>query len=307
MRKKKVLKLFIIVIVGIVITLSLPTVAKYVKDNIDSYYLRSKNFYYSSNLLDQTNPLYQIGTWSGVGDFSVEFNLYSKENELLFSESDITYTVSATCSTDATCTADITSGTLYANDNDHSTTITVNVHPHRVFVENEFIQITIIAKSTSPYIKELKGRFKYIVGREGVSYEIEDETNRTYLLLKVTNDIDYCKVITAFGNYSVGNNISDSVYRTLTKAQQANCVSQYIDISFSPQTLLLDSTSSVLDSATYTTTTINSINYINSLRFVIAPNSTLSIKFYKIDPSQNYTYPLGQNTSIITLSASDPT
>jgi len=315
MKKRRFIRLFIMSLIGIVLALGLTTAAKYVTDKIQSWYLKSKDFYFSSDLLDTSNTHYQIGTWSGVGSFDIDFKLYAKENELLASESDITYTITVSQpinasgqATDATATANISSGTIYANNQLHEADITVTVNPSRVFIENESITLTITAKSTSPYKKEIKGTFTYIVGREGISYEIDDETNRTYLNLKITNDIDYCTVITPFGNYSLNDHISDSVYRTLSKANQAKCVSQYITLQFDPEDLLLDSTSSVLEIATTQTRTINSIQYINYMNFAIAPNSTLTIKYYKLDPSDNYKYPSAANpTSIITLTASDPT
>jgi hypothetical protein len=306
MRNKRMTKTIAVIIVTIILIYTIPTVAKYVTDRIKSYYLKSKDFYFSSNLLDTSNTTYQIGTWSGAGSFDVEFELYSKENDYLFSESDITYTVTSNCSTDAVCTLSKSSGTLFASDTTHMDTITVHVNPQRVFQANESVTINVTAKSTAPYTKELKATFQYIVGMEGVSYTIEDEANRTYLLLKVTNDIDYCTVINAFGSYTPGNLISDSVYRTLSESNKHNCVSQYISLSFNPNQLLLDNTSNVMDNATYNTTTIGGINYINSLNFAIAPNSTIAIKFYKIDMTANYTYN-GTGTSVITVSASSPT
>lgn len=306
MKKRKLFRISVIIFIGIILSIGLTTSAKYITDTITSYYLRSKNFYYSSNLLDTTNPTYRIGTWSGVGNFNISLDLFSKENEYLFSESDISFTIAVTCSQDVTCTLNKNSGTLYTTDNDHSDNIIVTVNPSRVFVEDETVTINVVARSISPYIKELKATFIYIVGREGVSYEIEDEANRPYLFLKVINDIDYCTVTTAFGDYSVGDNISDTVYRTLSTTNQAKCISQYIDLSFNPQNLLFDNTSPVIDRSTYTTTTINSVDYLNTLRFAISPNSTIAIKFYKINPENNYTYPVTNSTSIITVNASNP-
>ena len=75
---------------------------------------------------------------------------------------------------------------------------------------------------------------------------------------------------------------------------------------FDPDDLLLDNTSSILDIATYQTETISGIDYIDSLRFAISPNSTVAIKFYKQDITDDNTYPIVNNSSIITVTASDP-
>lgn len=304
--KRKHIAIGCIIIILVILACHYDTFSKFITDRFTSFYLRSKNFYFSSNLLDTNNSEYQVGTWSGVGNFDISFNLYSRNNEYLFSESDIEYTISLNCSSDVVCTASKNGGTLYASDSTHTDTININVHPERVFLADERVTINVTASSTSPYVKTISARFVYIVGREGVSYEIEDETNRTYLFLKVINDIDYCTVIEAFGDYSVNDHISDADYRDLSTTNKAKCVSQYINVSFNPNDLLLDNTSSILGIATYQTTTISNINYINSLRFAISPNSTVSIKFYKQDITDNNTYPYGNNPSIITVTATDP-
>ena len=61
--------------------------------------------------------------------------------------------------------------------------------------------IKIYAKSTSPYVKTISAKFEYIAGKKGLTYEIEDEKNRTYLVFKITNAQDTYKVITA-GTYA---------------------------------------------------------------------------------------------------------
>ncbi len=304
--RKKHVTLICIVIILAVLAMHYDTFSKFITDRFTSFYLRSKNFYFSSNLLDTNNSEYQVGTWSGVGNFDISFNLYSRNNEYLFSESDIEYTISLNCSSDVVCTASKNVGTLFASDTTHTDTININVHPERVFLADERVTINVTARSTSPYVKTISAKFVYIVGREGVSYEIEDEANRTYLFLKVINDIDYCTVIEAFGDYSLNDHISDADYRELSTANKAKCVSQYINVSFNPSNLLIDNTSSIMDISTYQTTTISNIDYINSLRFAISPNSTVAIKFYKINTAANNTYPSGNNPSIITVTASDP-
>ena len=306
MKKRRIIIIILALLIGILVAFNYKTMAKFVTDRITSYYLRSKNFYFSSNLLDPTNPTYQIGTWSGTGNFSVSFDLFSKDNQYLFSESDITYEITYQCSSDVLCSATKSAGTLYANDSNHSETITINIAPQRVFLADERVTINVTARSTSPYVKILRAQFIYIVGREGVSYEIADEANRTYLFLKVINDINYCTVITDFGDYEVGDHISNAEYRNLSEANKSKCISQYINVSFSPQQLLIDNTIELLKSATTTTQTINGVNYINSIRFPMNPDSTEAIKFYKINTTLDNTYPHGNNASIVTVTASNP-
>jgi len=136
MKQRKFFRVSLLILIGVILSIGLTTAAKYVTDTITSYFLRSKNFYFSSNLLDTSNPTYRIGTWSGVGNFDISFDLLSKDNEYLYSESDITFTISVTCSQDVTCTSNMNSGTLYSTDADHKEGIVITVVPSRVFVED---------------------------------------------------------------------------------------------------------------------------------------------------------------------------
>ena len=124
--------------------------------------------------------------------------------------------------------------------------------------------------------------------------------------MKVTNAINYCTVISSFGTYTVGNTISNNVYRTLSNENKDNCVSKYITLGFDPNDLLIDTTNKLTDTGSYTTTTVGGISYINGLTIPIAPLSTVAIKFYKIDTTENYTYPLENVTSAITVTITDP-
>ena len=53
-----------------------------------------------------------------------------------------------------------------------------------------------------------------------------------------------------------------------------------------------------------TTQVINGYNYVNSVSFKIDALSSKMIKFYKLDTTQNYTYPIINNNSIIQVSYS---
>ena len=309
MKKKKkfvwcIRRLFLIpaiVLIGVIGV----TLAKYVIEQFNSYYLNSKNFYFSSNRLTSNNALYQVNNWSGVGSFTISFDLLSVKNSYVYTNYDIPYTITYTCPQQVLCTADKDAGTIYSASNTHSDTIILSVVPQRTYSESESLTIHISASSTAPYVKTISADFEYIVGKQGVTYEIEDEANQPYLMLKITNAISYCEVVTAFGNYSVGDTIDNSIYRTLG-ANKSKCVSQVIGLSFDPTELLLDTTSNVVDQSTYTTTTVSGVDYISSLTFNISPVSTTAIKFYKIDATEDYTYPFENSTSIIGVTITDP-
>ena len=299
---KKIKKITIIIIIACLLLIFSPTLAKYVKEEFHSYFLNAKNFYFTSNRLKKTNPTYLINNWSGVGSFNISIDLSSQKNSLVYSNYDIPYQVSFICPNDVVCQLDKSSSTIYSTSSTHSDTVTLSVNPTRSYNENERLQIYIEASSTSPYIETIGAYFEYVVGKQGITYEIEDEENRAYLLFKITSAINYCEVVTAFDDYEVGDYIESSIYRQLSEANRQKCLGESISISFNPNVILLDTTNSFIDSCTVSNTTINNISYVSGLQFNIEPLSTIAIKFYKTNISSDYTYPRNSNSSIITVS-----
>ena len=295
LKKLPTKKVLLMIVIITVVSVGVSTLAKFVIEEFHGYYLNAKDFYFTSNRLKKNQPTYLINNWSGVGSFNISFNILSEKNQYVYSPYDIPYTVSANCPNDVICTLDKTSSTVYQNSANHSDTVTLSVNPSRNYTQGETLTIIITAQSTSPYIETISARFQYSVGQQGVSYEIEDEANRVYAILKITNAITYCRVNTAFLTYSVGDLIDNQVYRELDPVYKPNCIGKKVDLTFSPNVLLLDTTDKLIDSSTYTTTTINGTAYINSLSTTIAPISTMAIKFYKVDDTQNYTYPNNNN------------
>lgn len=299
-------KKIIAIILIIALVISLPTLGKFISSKFYEFYLNSKHFYFYSNRLKTDDALYQINNWSGVGNFEIEFDLSSEKNRYTYADYDISYNVSYECPSTVNCSISESNGTIYSTNTNHSNSITLYVVPNRVFTENEKLQIKVSATSTSPYKKTISATYEYIVGKSGVTYEIEDETNKAYALLKMTNAVSFCTVTEAFDTYSVGDKIDGSDFINLSDTNKNKCISEYINISFDPNILLVDNTSSILNYATYTTTNIGGVDYINTMRFKIDPSSTLALKFYKINNSNNYTYPIVNNTSAITVSIQDP-
>ena len=311
MKKKKKGKLHIkyilLILLILLVAVGGTTLAKYVIQEFHGYYLNSKHFYFTSNRLKENNPLYQVNNWSGVGSFNISFDLLSAKNSYVYTDYDIPYQVTFTCPNDVICSVDKPTGTVYSSSTTHSDTVTLSVNPQRAYVENESLLIHIVASSTSPYVKTITADFEYVVGKQGVTYEIEDVANQAYMLLKITNAVNFCTVVEAFDNYAVGAVISNNVYRRLSSVNKPKCVSKEIQLNFSPNVLLLDTTSNILDISTYNTTTIGGVAYINQLNFNIEPLSTVAVKFYKKNTTLNYTYPIVNQTSIVTVTVSDPT
>ena len=51
------------------------------------------------------------------------------------------------------------------------------------------------------------------------------------------------------------------------------------------------------------TITVNGVAYISSITFNVEAMSSNILRFYKLDVTENYTYPLVNNNSVITFSA----
>ena len=298
-------KMIVIIIVIVFLTISGSSLAKYIIEEFHGYYLNAKNFYFTSNRLKKNNPTYLVNNWSGVGSFDISFDLMSIKNSLVYTDYDIPYAVSVECPNDVGCSIDKPTGTIYKESVTHSDTITITVNPTRSYVEGERLTIKIFAESTAPYIERLKAEFTYVVGKKGITYEIEDEANRPYMVLKITNAISYCTVVTAFGEYQVGSQIDSSVYRQLNSSDKGKCLGEEITLNFNPNVIILDTTSDIVNHATVGNTTIGGVDYVNMLKFHIEPLSTMAIKYYKINTVNDYTYPITNNNSIVTVAVAN--
>ena len=304
--KNTKLRLVLIIIGVLVLGFGGYTFGRYAVEEYHDYYLNSKHFYFSSNRLTDKEPLYQINNWSGVGAFDISFDLLSMKNNLTYTDYDIPYNIWFECPQDVICTTSDGEGIIYSTNPNHSSTVTINVNPQREYNEQESMIIKVFAESKSPYIKTISAKFEYIVGKKGLTYEIEDEVNRAYLVFKVTNAINSCTIVEAFDDYKIGDVLDNKTYRGLSKENQSKCVSQYVTLTFDNDKVFFDNTSNVLKRAEYTTTDYNGVQYINSVKIPIEPLSSNALRFYKKDTSKNFTYPIENNTSIITLISEDP-
>ena len=289
-------KVLVLIIVLGVISITTATVAKYVVEEFHGYYLNSKHFYFTSNRLKTNNPVYLVNNWSGVGEFDISFDLIAMKNSLVYTDYDIPYEVDYDCPTGVGCVFDKPTGVISKNDANHSDTVTLTVTPSATYNEGDHLIVGITAWSTSPYIETIYATFEYVVGKKGVTYEIEDEANRPYLMLKITNAITYCTLIADYGEWHAGKELDNSIYRQMDPADKPKCVGEQINLSFDPHDIILDTTGDIVKTATLGNTTISGIDYVSSLGFYIEPVSTMAIKFYKTDPSINY-----HGTQVITV------
>lgn len=276
--KLNIIKLLIIVVILIFITPKFVSFARYVYNFAYEHYIASKDFYFTSDKLGDPYTEYEVtNNWSGAESYTVIVNLSSKKNDMALTIADIDYTVSATHSNNITCTLNKNSGTIVGTGNSGSNVdaVTVTIEPANgvALPTNAEVWVEVTATATSPYTKTLRGKLIFEVGASDISYEIIDAPNQPYLTVNIVN----------------------------STATAAN-----VTLSYSPTVVLLDMTSRFyLNSSANTTQAINSYNYINSITSSVNGLSTSSVKFYKTDSTQDYSYSGGSATPIITLTTSN--
>ena len=280
---------------------------RYVYQGLRNFYLQTKRFYFNSDKLTESGAIFRIENWSGVGSYSVTFNMNSFDNNMLVSDDNIDYTIEYSCSEEITCNLvdSNTTRQIPSSTNTDTFTIIMSVPTNTVFNRGDSVTLNVKTTSTSPYAKELTGRFTLVVGHYGLSHEIEDSANSPYLNVRITNTLDYYTVNQNITGHNAGTQISIEDYLALSNTDKEKCSSSIITLTYNPQVVLLDMTSEAYQEAVnITTQVINGYNYVNSISFKIDALSSKMIKYYKIDTTQNYTYPIVNNSSIIGVSYS---
>lgn len=274
------------------------SLSRFIYNGVKNYYFESQNFYFNCDKLAENEAIFQLDNWDGVTSFEITFNMNSFKNNLVSAKSNIEYDIEYECSSKATCTISKESGLIPTTT--HEDYFTITVVPNQTLVEGDSIVVNTSVTSTSPYVKTLTGKVTLNVGIPGISYEISDKVNQPYLNFSITNTFDYYQVVTAFDSYAVGDTIESSVYSSLSSENKEKCTSIIIRLDFDPRVILIDMTSEFYDNAyEYTTTMIDGKEYINSVKFGMDAVSSMNIRFYKVEASNNYTYPYVNPTSVI--------
>lgn len=275
---------------------------RYLTNNVNDFFVRSKEFYFYSDKLEEDTAVFQVDNWSGVDDYVITVNMNSRKNNLKAASYDIGYTISYTCSDNAICQLSKTEGIIYSNNNSDYFNLTIT--PNRQLETGDKVVVEIEAKSTAKYQKTLKGKFTLVVGKEKLSYQITDKPQNPYMELSLTNTLSYYIVNEAFGNYSVNDKIDIDTYLALTEENKAKCSSAIVTISFSPEQVLLDITNESYSKAkNIETTTVNGKTYINKFTILIDAISSTDLRFYKVDVSKDYTYPNGNEPSVLNITS----
>jgi hypothetical protein len=309
-KEHKKIRICTITVGAIASTFLIVNLGRYVKDVIYNYFVMTQEFYFNSTKLKENNASYSIDYWNGTTDpYTISIDVNSLDNSLKAARKDIDYKITCTTSSDVDCymsgTSNTVNGTLLATEEDHTNNHTVTIVPHRTF-ENvgDKVTVTVTAESTSPFKKTLSANFTLIVGKYGITYSIEDEETQPYLTSTITESQSTCTVTENFGTYRVGDTLSAGAYAGLSAADRKKCVSATITLSFDASKYRLDTTSAIYKSATNVRTqTIDGYNYVNRITFVIGPESSLAIKFYKLNPSVDNSYPIVTNSPVIVMTA----
>ena len=296
--KKQKLLISIIAVFVISFTLII-TFGRYIYNYYNNYILESKGFYFNSTVMSINGTKHSINNWDGVNPYPLTIDVNNKKNDLLWTESDITYDITVECSENIRCVLNKTTGII--RENDHADSYTITIYPNGNFSGTDKGVVTTKAKSTYPFVKELSTTYNIGVETSSFSYKITDSPGSKYLILELTNSFTYYKVVTAFGSYSVGDNISIDQYNALTEAQRKNCLSARVKLDFDPNDVLLDMTDLTYSNRianSQTTEKINNYNYINGFGFIMEAASNTKIVFYKTDTTKDYTYPSNNNPII---------
>ncbi len=276
---------------------------RYIKNIINEYILETKAFYFYSSILDVNGKNLSITNWDGVNSYSLTIDLNNRKSNRRYTTSDIAYNIYVTCPNTVACTLSKTSGVLHPEDSMDNYTITVT--PLQNFYEGDTVVVQTRVTSSSPYQKTMMATYTIGVEKSDFSYEIVDSVNSKYLMINFTNAITYYQVEQAFGNYAVGDQVSLDEYSALSPTDQAKCFSAIVTVEYDPHILFVDMTDRLFLSrlsTDYEETTISGYQYVSKFSFKLNATSSNSILFYKNDITANYTYPIVNSTSIISVS-----
>ena len=302
-RKHRTFSITILVVLVIFLTLTI-TFGRYIRNIVYNFILESQAFYFNSSILNVNGKSYSITNWDGVNSYTLTIDLNNRKNDARHTQSDIEYDIFYDCPNTVTCTLSETSGVIHSDDITGSYQLIVT--PNQNFYEGDSVVVSTSVESTSPYRKQMSATYTIGVEKSNFSYEIVDSVNSKYLTINFTNAISYYEVSDAFGDYTVGSLIGIDEYNALSSQDQEKCFSAIITLEYDPDDLMVDMTNSLFInrlSSNYLEETINGSQYVKKFSFKIGPSSSNSIIFYKNDLTQNYTYPIVNNTSIIQVTA----
>ena len=282
-KEKKLNKVKVsIAIFLIVIVITIGVFGRYIYNNVREAYFTAKQFFFTSDLLTLDNQTYTYENWGGIDVYEINVDLYSYANTLLRLDYDLNYEISCEalqptkikCGINSADGPTTTNGIIYAKTDGQANNVskvTIFVTPLTQINKGETVTVAIRASTQEPYKKEISCEVSLKVKEQTTNiYEIEDVVNRNYAVLKLVNAQD------------------TALQYTLT---------------FNPRELRLDLNDEIyVNKISAETTTIDGNEYVNEIVFYMDKESAKNIKFYKVDMSQDYTYPSGETTPAIDVS-----
>lgn len=303
-RKHKKASIILLIILVFLVLFGF-TYAKYVYNLIDNYILETKGFYFNSSVMSITGKSYNINNWDGVNSYTLMVDVNNKKNEDKYTTHDISYDITCRCPDTVRCELSKESGIIYEDKKTDSFQLTVI--PNGSFSEGESVEIEIMATSNSPYTKSLFATYRIGVEKSNFSYSIDDSIGSKYLVLNVANSIAYYEVEEAFLDYNTGDKISLEDYINLSDENKSKCFSAKVTITFPSDNIKLDMTAKsylhMISNSISEETLDDGFNYVESYSFLLDATASEKIIFYKDDINNNYTYPIVNSSSIITVSA----
>ena len=289
-----------ILVVSILFLFFGTTFARYVYNVIHNHILESKEFYFNSSVLDINNKQFRINNWDGVNNYVLTIDVNNQKNSLKFTNSDIKYQVEVSCPENVECQLSKTEGIIYKDKKTDSYQITVI--PKEEFYEGDEVEIMTKATSIVPYVKTISATYTIGIQTSNFSYDIEDSKNEKVAILNLTNSVTYYEVENSFENYQKGDRITSDEYQLLSDTEKNHCFSAKVRLSFNPKILFLDMTNSKylhMISGSEQLQKVNGFDYVSGFSFKMDASSSEKILFFKADPTQNFTYPIINDTPII--------
>ena len=177
MNKKIKIIISSITIILILTCTFIPIFAKYLKNQKNLVGVSSKDFYFTSDLLDVpatngTFPEYTLGK----GTNTITFNLNNYEDDLRFTTVDIEYEVKVMNSNDVVVFVE--NGTLNATSSKNSKKFDITSLASDTYI--------VEVNSKSPYIKKLKGKFIIQDVDDDIIYTVSDGVGSTVVKLTIS-------------------------------------------------------------------------------------------------------------------------
>lgn len=300
-RKVRRLIFLILMLLFLIFIPRLVTLSRYKSEDINNFFTRTEKFYFLSDKLFKEGPEYKINNWSGVEPYNIIINMSSMNNLNQRSPYDIDYEIKVSSSDNIRYELSKTEGKISKNTS--SDIFNVEVFPKTQLKDKEEATLNIEARSKTKYNKVLKGSFKFVVGKEEVTYSIKDRKTQNYMLINITNSKPYYIVKTRFGKYNIGDKLSIYEYNNLTDTDKEKVYSAEVKIEYDPNKYILDTTNqNYVKRIGDTKINIGGYNYINSITFNVAPLSSTSVRIYKKNPDEDNTYPKDNKKPVVNFS-----